>query len=782
MNLVDTQDGIKFKEAEMNKTENPLKKWCGSFTRKESKLRELPIIGWDTEDNSRGTVTLFCFFSASGSKVTRFHKKALDYIYSIEEPTYFVAHNLEYDVVNLFKHDDYNQIEDMIYTGTRLLKMTLKGCPHTFVDSGAFFQGTLKALGKFIGKEKLEGNSMDEAYITRDAEIPYLFLTQFQHRLVTQEKVNLGMTIGQMSMEIYRRNYMLSKIQYTYNSDNCFKAYYGGRVEAFYLGTLKTECHVSDINSCYPDVMKNELYPDTGTIVPSKIDTHKFGIGKFKMYVPEDTFLPVLPHKEKRSGRLFFPVGIFTGWWTYHEVRYAIKHGAEILEEYEGEGTNAGCSPFADYIEDFYNKRLGAKAKNNSFDDLLYKLFQNNLYGKFFQWRGGNKMTRDPIPVYKLEKYFDHPDFDTKKVGPFYWYHLPKSEPPKHANFMWGLYITSYARIKLHSGLETARKAGYTPVYCDTDSIMYSNLSGKKLPDPGLKISNKLGDWDKESFDLAIFRQAKAYILYRKSDKVKNRYIPVKWACKGVPTHYAHEFIIEAIAKYLKPRRLKEALTRQNAEVNKNKGTDFIDELGANIWRDVTKEMRSIYIKRAGKEGVTQPQNASDLSELVKESISLERLDYLEEVKEYDLARPEKPAPFQHDPIPDDYFNQEPARQYRLPEIYPAKPFRLGFENMAELKKNDIWFRGIPLRYVKITKGVRTPLAEIPKKSKEKYFTQILLTELRGQKMPENFVAEINYKIIDGFFEEKDFCEKTIGIILLEDYIEKEYPKIGYLF
>lgn len=765
----------------MKKEENPLKKYYGKFTRTEKKLKQLPIIGFDSEDDGKGTVTLFCFFGDAGPMVTRFHKKAIDYIYSIETPTIFVAHNLEYDVVNLFKHDNYNQIEDMVYTGTRLLKMTLKGCPHTFVDSGAFFQGTVKALGKFVGKEKLEGNSQDEAYVTRDAEIPYLFLKGFQERLVTQEGVNLGMTIGQMSIEIYRRSYMLSKIQFTYNSPNCFKAYYGGRVEAFYLGTLESKCHVSDIRSCYPDVMRNELYPDTGTIVPSTIKTHKYGIGKFKMYVPESTFLPVLPHKESRSGRLFFPVGTFTGWWSYHEVRYAIECGAEIIEEYEGEGTNAGVAPFIDYIDYFYEKRLLAKAKGDQFDILLYKLFMNNLYGKFFQWRGGNKMTRDPIPVYKLEKYFEHPDFETKKVGPFYWYHLPKEEKPKHSNFMWGLYITSYARIKLHKALATVKKRGYTPVYCDTDSIMYTNLENKELPDPGLTISKKLGDWDKETFDLAIFRQAKAYILY-KQDKETKQYIPDKWACKGVPTHYAHEFIIEAIARFEKPRRLKESLMRQNAEVNKNKPKDFIDELGANVWKDVSKEMRSIYIKRKGKKGITTPQNAKDLKELVKNSVALEKLDYLEEVKEFDLAKPEKPAPFIHPEISEDYFNEEPARDYKIPDIFPDKPFRLTFENMAGLKKDDIWFKGIPLRYIRQEKAMKIPVEEIPRgKTDKKYFTQILITEMRGEKMPENFIAEINSKIIDGFFDVKDFNKKPLAILLLENYVEKEYPKIGYI-
>lgn len=769
-------------------TENPLKKYQASFTRTEKNLKELPVIGGDTEDNSKGLVTLIAFvgdFGESPNKlgkfVTKHAKKAIDFIYSIETPTYFVFHNLEYDVINIFKHDDYIQIEDMVYSGVRLLKMTLKGCPHTFVDSGAFFKGPLKALAEFVGKKKLKGSSMSVKYILRDAEIPYLFLKGFQQRLVKNEGVNLGITIGQLAMEIYRRKYMLTKTQFTYNSPNCFKAYYGGRVEAFYLGDLQNEIHVSDINSSYPDAMKNNLYPDTGTIVPSTLGTHNFGIGRFRVRVPDSQFIPVLPLKEEKSGRLFFPKGEFTGWWSYPEIRYAVECGTEILEEYEGEGTNSGCAPFVDYITDFYDKRLVAKNTSNQFDDLLYKLIQNNLYGKFFQWRGGNRMTRDPLPTHEIEKYFDHPEFDTKKVGPFYWYHLPKMEPPKHANFMWGLYITAYARIKLHKALNSAYQVGYTPIYCDTDSIMYSNLSSKKLPEPNIPISKKLGDWDKESFDLGIFRQAKAYILYNKDPTHLFRYLPVKMACKGVPTHYAHEFIIEALAKYQKPVRLKEGLMRTYADVNQDKSKSFLHDLGANIWKDVTKEMKSIYIKRKGSKGVTYPQDAKDLKAIVKDSLARERLDYIEETKAYWLEKPEKPDAFKHEKIPKNYFDGEPPRNYDKPDFYPNKPYRLQISHLESMKKGAVWFRGVPMRIVRTIKGGREPLQAIPEKPKDKLYVQILMKELFGEKMPENFIAEINYKIIEGFFDENKMGRKNLEIFLQENYVKNEFPKIGSL-
>ena len=86
--------------------ENPLKQFIGCFRTVERKLREQPVIGFDTEDNSKGVVTLYGFYGDAGGWATRQYKEAIDYIYNIDQPTTFCAHNLEYDIVNFFKHDN----------------------------------------------------------------------------------------------------------------------------------------------------------------------------------------------------------------------------------------------------------------------------------------------------------------------------------------------------------------------------------------------------------------------------------------------------------------------------------------------------------------------------------------------------------------------------------------------------------------------------------------------------------------------------------------------------
>jgi len=737
---------------------NPLRKHHGSFSTIESNLKEYPIIGFDSEDDSKGTPLLFTFYGDFKKKkfMTRHWDEALDFIYSIEEPTIFVAHNLEYDVANLFKAEDYLMVEELIYA-SRLLKVSLYGTKHFMINSLCFFAGTLKKMGEFIGLEKYDGHALDEKYAMRDAEIVYTFMKKFQKKLVSDIGVNLGITIGQMAMSTYRRSYMLDKTQTTYNSPNCLKAYYGGRVEIFHKGAVK-DISVSDINSCYPYVMKNRVYPDTSNIEPSSIDTHEFGIGKFKVNVPDSVHIPVLPYKSGDS-RLFFPTGTFTGWWTYAEVRHAVENGAEILKEYEGEGTNSGCRPFKNFIGEFYDRRLVSKKilkkdPNNSqasFDSLFYKLWQNNLYGKWCQWRPGAVMTRDPWPDWKLNKWIDNPEFKTCKIGPFYSYTVPKIEPPKTANFLWGIYVTSYARIYLHQAINNIHNAGHTVLYCDTDSVMYQR--GKAtIP---LEFSQELGDWDKEDYDLGVFRQAKGYLLCNKTGK---NYEIEKVACKGVPTHLAYDFIIDGMAHVMKPMRLKEALIRTHADVNKG-DEEFLKDIGENIWTQVTKEMRSIYIKRLGENGPTRPVNVKEIPALEACAIQ-DKISIKQELKdnEIQIKKPVHKNAFENTVVPAGYFE---GKRKNAPDggLYLSqKIFRLTKGQCIELRKGDIWFVGHILQAGR-------------EKSGHGYY-KLFLENFKGKKVPVNLWARIWKSFFTDYLGDENLIDKKVAVSLASDYIK----------
>jgi hypothetical protein len=713
----------------------------GKFKRLEKKIKPFNLIGFDTEDDSKGTPTLFAFYSDDYKLVTRSWEEALDFILeTAPDGSVFVAHNLEYDFANLMKQNNYVLTDEMIYT-SKLIKATLYGTKSYFINSSCFFAGSLATMAKYIDLEKKDGTALDEEYVLLDARIVYEFTKRFQNNL-NELGVNLGVTIGQMAMQTYRTSFMSQPEQITYNSPNCLKAYYGGRVEIFSKG-VSEKLSVCDINSSYPNVMLNFDYPDTSSITESSIDTHWYGIGRFKIRVPDDIFIPPLPFKGQ-SGRLYFPTGDITGWWTYAEVRNAIECGCVILKEYEGEGTNSGCAPFKKYITEAYQNRLEAKEKGDKFNDLFWKLWQNNLYGKWAQHKSGAKVTRAKLPLKDIEPFLEHPDFSVRRYGPFYFYNIPKIDPPTTANYLWGVYITSYARIFLHKNLMRVHKEGFKLLYCDTDSIMFENPENKEP----FKISKNIGDWSIDNFDLGLFRMSKGYLLCNE-DENGNLNID-KVACKGVPTTHAYDFIIRGAASLIKPMRFKEALIQMNNVYNPQ-DENFLNDIGINVWKNVEKEMLSIDIKRKGVD-ITYPINVSEIPSLERNSFATKEMNIEDPLHNRDIYIKEpvkKKNKFDNTVIPKDWFPKKIIRTGK----YRSKPYFITLKDIENHKGH--WFSGSIID--EICQG-------------EKSYFLFLITSYLSEPYKYPFFAKIN----QGFFpknKKEFFLKKPLDVFLEKVYI-----------
>lgn len=583
------------------------------------------IVGFDTEDHL-GTTVLYCFYDGKETYKTRFFEEALAYMYNYPGPVIFVCHNLQYDIVNTFKACDYVFIDRLMFA-SRLIKATLtniSGKTLYFLDSGSFFPGSLYEMGQILGIEKLEGSAFDEKYVEIDAKIVYTFMAKMQARM-NLDGINMTATVGSMAMADFRTNYLYRR-QATHNTQLCLDAYYGGRVEVFYKGDYEGTIYDADINSCYPFVMRAREYPDTVAIEPSRIGTHRFGVGRFIVRIPADTFVPPLPY-HSAEGRLFFPVGDVEGTWTYAEVRYAVSRGATILAEWEGEGTNVACSPFIDFVEKNYAdrmqaealiekaKKLGTRDHDAEFEKLFMKSKMNNLYGKFSQNRDMNEMTRQKKSHTECERLGAHVE---TVLGPFYQYVIKRAKPPATANYMWGTYITSYARLSLLERMNAVHDAGGTLLYCDTDSILFY---GDKAKDVLEYSDTALGAMKVKSYAFGNFVMAKGYYLCK---AVEGGYQPVKLACKGVNQIYGLSYLHGHPVKYEKPVKLKEGLRTVYAKINLDKDDAFRREHSENSWHEVTKAQKSVYFKRTGDHGITRPINCVDIPVLEAKDYSVE--------------------------------------------------------------------------------------------------------------------------------------------------------------
>lgn len=714
-------------------------------------------VGFDTEDDGKGRVISCAFYDGKDFFYTRDPDEAITYILNYPVPAVFAAHNLEYDLGNLFKGCNYIYIDEIIKTG-RVIYATLKMSKHVFINSGSFFPGSLLKMGKLIGLPKLEGDPFNPEYNKRDAEIVQVFLSRFQDRVLSEFGVTVKSTIGQLAMTVFRTRYMDTDRVITFNHADCLKAYYGGRVEVYYKGVVK-DVIAADINSCYPFVMSRFPYPDTERISVSRIDTHEHGIGEFTVEVPADCFLPPLPWRSPETGRLFFPVGRFTGWWTYAEIRNALSAGVKILEEKPGYGSNVSCHPFVRFVDDLYGKRELAKDRLDrdpddheaAFDSYLYKLVGNNLYGKFSQHHPKAVLSRSRWGEAKRARLHV---IDEDVVGPFYSYRLKMTEAPATANFMWGIHVTSYARIYLWQQARRVLEAGGTLLYADTDCVMFTG----KSPFAG---GNQLGALKEERYDLGVFRQSKGYLLCNR--RPDGRYGVIKSACKGVPQAYALDFITRGMASFTRPFRLREGLISASAVKSK-----FMGEVGVNVWHDVSKEMQSVYIKRRGDpqvartDGVQHPVNVNDIPDLEKNCFQPAH-SIACEIKNLGIELMDKPrnvSVFANVKIPENWHKN--SEKIVVPEKLQSGVLKLHWLSMGELHgltPGSTWFAGEVLSH------------ETDKKGKIYYKIQIM--EYLGQILTHrNFYAALPVGLIPEVEKLGDkILKKKIAVRMSDTYI-----------
>jgi hypothetical protein len=382
-----------------------------------------------------------------------------------------------------------------------------------------------------------------------------------------------------MAMDSLRRNFLPQDYE-VFNDMFCRDAYYGGRVECFHIGKVEGNIQVSDVKSMYPTVMRYR-YPDCETLEWDDEMRSLYGIAEVTIDIPTDLYIPPLP--VKMGGKLCFPVGLVRGSWTYHEIRHAEKFGCKVIEIHRSVGTDKSHQPFKDYVDFYFEKKENSPKK--TFENAYYKLMLNSAYGKLSQHSKKNIVTTELIGADRLEE-------DQGRLngvyGPFYLYEFEPGPPPDTANWLWGTYVTSYSRIKLHTHLMQVHNAGHQILYCDTDSVMFLRTND----DIPFEIGDELGQLDEEFFIRGEFITAKGYIL-EKEDGEK------KIASKGVPSAFGSEFLTTGSATFQKPTKLREALRQ---------------DIQPNLWREVTKLAQTVYSKRKVLEGgKTLPLDAEEI-------------------------------------------------------------------------------------------------------------------------------------------------------------------------
>lgn len=303
------------------------------------------------------------------------------------------------------------------------------------------------------------------------------------------------------------------------------RAYYGGRTELFQ--SYGEGLNYYDINSSYVAAMR-ETMPAGAREVTDHLDwnrhEHFVGFVECTVRIPEDCYLPPLPHRDQETGKLIFPVGVFTGVWDCEELKL-LEHPSvrgEILHVQK-----VVWFQRKHVFIDMVDKLWGLRDKNRKdFDEglsALAKLLGNGLYGKF-----GMKQDRTTVVFAKNVTNPQEECFlcgKTKSPQQFVCQACDGSTPAngdvtsdvwyqhKHVDASYiipqiAAHITTLARVRIWRFMRQALDAGGNLYYADTDSI---------ITDVELASSSALGELKNEYPDVpdlrGAFIQPKVYML-----------------------------------------------------------------------------------------------------------------------------------------------------------------------------------------------------------------------------------------------------------------------------
>lgn len=377
-----------------------------------------------------------------------------------------------------------------------------------FLDSMNWFVESLEKTGKRIGIPKLKidfakcSKSELSIYCRRDVKIELENFKLFIRFLTANNIARLCYTRGSTAMAAFLLRHYTTPI-YIHNNKEAIDlerdSYRGGRTECFYIGELNGQYYYTvDVNSLYPYVMREGLYPVkykqtthrlTETTLGKNLKSHSV-IGQVLIETTEPVYAV-------RRERTIFPVGRYWVTLCSSELKYALEHGhvkdvgtCVIYEQ---------ANIFESYVTKFYSLRQEFKSAGVAEYEELCKKMLNSLYGKFGQkaeqWE---KIGDCPDEPDRIEDVF--PAGKGRRYQLRYLlgeiFQLTGYEESFDSFPAIAAEVTAYARIYLWSLMQKAGDGNY--FYCDTDSLIVNEAGLCNLNDlitptglGGLKIEGR---------------------------------------------------------------------------------------------------------------------------------------------------------------------------------------------------------------------------------------------------------------------------------------------------
>ena len=370
------------------------------------------------------------------------------------------------------------------------------------VDTLNYWRTSLKALGKSVGLEKLDMPPWEEEleiwmeYCKRDVEIIELAITKLVSWWKGQKLGKFGFTAPSLAMAAFR--HMNKKVDILAHQEEKVRylernSYFGGQLEAYFIGDINEKVYQYDVASLYPSVMKGRRYP---VQLKDYEFTHvpKQGLGLIdascsiaEVFILSDT--DTFPIRTKQG--VMYMNGY--GWVTLAgpELLYAQRKG--YIQARKSWATYI-CKPiFDEYVDYFWQLKIEGEQNNDYIQRTFAKLLLNSLYGKFGQLGANLIPCNDYLPTNEfgftsidnlkngtLERYLNFFDIVFKEVkGKELAFSIPAISS----------FVTSHARQHMRKLKEVAGEGNY--YYMSTDSLMVNeegrrNLYGDNEVDAGV--------------------------------------------------------------------------------------------------------------------------------------------------------------------------------------------------------------------------------------------------------------------------------------------------------
>lgn len=414
-------------------------------------------------------------------------------------------------------HDEFDYKIVPLQSAIQVLQVTARASKYrfTFLDSLRLLPMGLDKVAKtfgFKGKldhslKKHEDHPSWVPYLEQDCRALYQAVSTFQKLVTDKLKGELGITAPSTAMLLFRRNFlgrgktpaMVPQHRHfpkckSKECGGCLHAfmrrgYYGGRVEVF--RPKGSGLSYFDVNSSYPRAMLESMPAGArvvrkGPEVKSQRDFDRLDLGNVgfvecTVEIPRTCYLPPLPYREEKTGKLLFPVGRFSGVWSYEELkllRHPLVRGRIVSVVQSVWITRSTL--FFDFVKTLYPYRDKTSAQYDEGLALIAKLMMNSLYGKFGMieerreirlLRPGDAMPEGAtLPILFGDNNFEEDsgeeDLQSRVIYVDKVVRAPYIIPQISAH------ITALGRVRLWNfmaGILERKKKLY---YCDTDSLL----------------------------------------------------------------------------------------------------------------------------------------------------------------------------------------------------------------------------------------------------------------------------------------------------------------------